>query len=112
MTCPKVASAGVSSTIVIRVAFPKPVISLKPSISGVAVVTSDVPSAAVPETLLGSSTVSREQYRRQVDGKRALAEGRSHQEVWVRQWTWDRSDRTDRPGWACPYWGRCCRSTG
>ena len=87
MTCPKVESVGVTSTMVIRVASPKPVISLKPSRRGVVVVTSGVPSAARPEIAAGSSRVAGKQYRRQVDGKRALAIGRCHQEIWVRQST-------------------------
>ena len=55
MTCPKVASVGVSSTIVIRVAFPKAVIELRPSKMGCEFVTRVVPSGAVPLLLLASS---------------------------------------------------------
>ena len=48
MTCPKVASPGVSSTIETQVVLPKPEISLSPSKVGVAVVTIGVPSARSP----------------------------------------------------------------
>ena len=54
MTCPKVESPGVSSTIVTQVALPKPVISLRPSMVGVAVVTIGMPSARSPPVSVGS----------------------------------------------------------
>ena len=85
MIWPKVESPGVSSTIVTQVALPNPVISLRPSMVGVAVVTIGVPSAAVPEVSVESiGDRAGEEHRRQVDGEFALAVGRGHQQVGVR----------------------------
>ena len=85
MTCPKVESPGVSSTIETQVVLPKPEVSLRPSMVGVAVVTIVVPSAAVPALSVGSSaTVAGQQHRCQIDGEFALAVGRGQQQVGVR----------------------------
>ena len=68
-----------------QVVLPKPVISLRPSMVGEAVVTIGVPSEVAPPQIgrvdLGGAA---HQHRRQVDGEGALAVGAGQQEVGVR----------------------------
>ncbi len=74
--------------------------------------TSGVPSAALPEALVGSSAVllgNRIGARLMANIPRPKVEAsrRSGSAADV-----GRLGRTDRPGWACPCWGRCCPATG
>ena len=79
---------------------------------GLDVVTSVVPSGAVPETLLGSSAVVLgntigAMLMANAPWPKVVASKRSGSGVEVGS-----VGCTDRPDWACRYWGRCCPAIG